>query len=85
MMDFFVREARAIVEGDIVIVRFGSCGYIGLEDKEALGKICVAPNAFSVTRNFDFFEIGSEMVDGIKPYRFSKVCKSDEGLTKLVR
>ena len=26
MMDFFVREARAIVNGPMVIIRFGTCG-----------------------------------------------------------
>lgn len=26
MMDFFVREARAVVRGPMTIVRFGTCG-----------------------------------------------------------
>lgn len=26
MMDFFVREVRAIVDGPIAIIRYGTCG-----------------------------------------------------------
>jgi uridine phosphorylase len=28
MMDFFVREGRAIVQGDMIIIRYGTCGVL---------------------------------------------------------
>lgn len=53
MMDFFVREVRAVVKGPICIVRFGSCGSIG---DAKLGQIAVASKgAIMVQRNVDYF------------------------------
>ncbi|CAE8664854.1 unnamed protein product [Polarella glacialis] len=43
MMDFFVREARAVVEGPMAIVRFGTCGC--LQESTAVGSLSATPLA----------------------------------------
>ncbi|SGY63434.1 BQ5605_C007g04799 [Microbotryum silenes-dioicae] len=56
-MDFFVREARAVVEGDLAIIRFGSCGTL---DDEILkvGDVNVPERALSVTTDYDYWHRG---------------------------
>ena len=39
-MDFVVRECRAVVEGDMAIIRLGTCGSV--QDPANLGNIVVA-------------------------------------------
>lgn len=71
MMDFFVREVRAVVDGPMSIIRFGTCG--GLTDYSRAGTIVVATDGSSyISRNYDFFPRDSES-DSIQPYFFYKV------------
>jgi uridine phosphorylase len=54
MMDFFVREARAVIDGPMVVVRFGTCG--SLIKELPIGGIAVhSKGAVSVLRNPDAF------------------------------
>ncbi|ORX44268.1 purine and uridine phosphorylase [Hesseltinella vesiculosa] len=53
MMDFFVRETRAVVEGDIAIIRFGSCG--SLTQKAGPGAVIVPQGGYCIRRNIDYF------------------------------
>ncbi|KAL0135746.1 nucleoside phosphorylase domain-containing protein [Mucor lusitanicus] len=72
MMDFFVRETRASVEGTLAIIRFGSCGTLSH----------LAP---LVLRNIDYFAdepVYPELKD--KPYLFSGNFKADEGMTEIL-
>ncbi|CAG8545748.1 4313_t:CDS:2 [Acaulospora morrowiae] len=92
MMDFFVREVRAITDGPLIIIRFGSCGTIG---KGHVGEIVVPRGSFSITRNFDYFldggdEYGYESAENVKetesdlkPGRTNK--RSNTGETNLPR
>lgn len=58
VVDFFVRECRAVVEGDMIIVRLGSCG--SLSDKAPIGSVVVPYESIGITRNYDaFLEEGS--------------------------
>lgn len=55
MMDFFVRESRAIVKGPMVVVRFGTCGGLALDAMP--GTIVVASGGSAmITRKVDAFE-----------------------------
>jgi uridine phosphorylase len=55
MMDFFVRESRAIVDGPMIIIRFGTCGGISPDAKQ--GKIALASEGSGyVIRNPDAFD-----------------------------
>ena len=70
MMDFFVREARAVVEGPMAVVRFGTCG--GLVEAAAEGSIVVASGGTSyICRNYDFFPVGS--CQDQEPYKVHRV------------
>ena len=88
MMDFFVRETRAVVKGPIAIVRFGTCG--GLAAEASAGVIAVATKGSGfVTRNPDAFvhRYGNENNndDSFKNrYIMSKIAPSEESLSNLV-
>ncbi|TPX41117.1 hypothetical protein SeLEV6574_g06243, partial [Synchytrium endobioticum] len=62
MADFFVRECRAVVDGPMLIVRFGSCG--GISDRARVGYMAVATKCINVIRNVDYF---SALVKGRAP------------------
>lgn len=53
VVDFFVRECRAVVDGDMIIVRLGSCG--SLSEKAPIGTVVVPYKSCGVVRNYDFF------------------------------
>jgi len=40
MMDFFVRESRAVIDGPMAVIRFGTCG--GLSKLAPTGSIVVS-------------------------------------------
>ncbi|CAG8580304.1 8478_t:CDS:2 [Ambispora leptoticha] len=75
MMDFFVREVRAVVDGPLIIIRFGSCGSIG---PATIGSMMVPHGAFAVLRNYDYFADDAE--PNSKPYNFTKLFYADPDL-----
>jgi len=77
MMDFVIRETRAVVDGPMAIIRLGTCGTIK-EDVE-IGSIVVASKGSTfILRNPDAF--GSQSPD-ISPYFFCKPISSDQELS----
>ncbi|KAJ2912696.1 hypothetical protein MD484_g7713, partial [Candolleomyces efflorescens] len=50
-MDFFVREVRECISGDMLIIRLGSCG--ALVDV-AVGSVVLPSSSIGITRNYDF-------------------------------
>ncbi|KAJ3107719.1 hypothetical protein HDU97_003389 [Phlyctochytrium planicorne] len=81
MMDFFVREVRAVVRGPMAIVRFGSCGSI--TPRGIVGQIAVSTDgSIMVSRNYDYFT-GKNAKKG-SPYLFSEPVNPDEDLSKLL-
>jgi uridine phosphorylase len=86
MMDFFVRESRAIVDGPMAIIRFGTCG--GMNEHAVPGKVGVASGGSGyVVRNPDAF---THMYDNTtdskteQPYHYSRVCPSDAALNEVL-
>ncbi|CAG8608800.1 6077_t:CDS:2 [Ambispora leptoticha] len=75
MMDFFVREVRAVVDGPLIIIRFGSCGSIG---PATTGSIMVPHSAFAVLRNYDYFADDAE--SNSKPYNITELFYADPDL-----
>lgn len=53
MMDFMVRETRAVTEGDMAIIRLGTCG--GLQDNNPIGTVSVANASRAVLRSYENF------------------------------
>ena len=87
MMDFFVRESRAVVDSPMAMVRFGTCG--GLSLQAPAGSIVVSSGGSGyVNRNPDafahFYGDNSSGSSSISPYNFAKVAPADDGLSKLV-
>lgn len=66
MMDFFVREIRAVVDGPMAIIRYGTCGGLGPEAQP--GRVaCASGGSSFVGRNYDYFTSGGAD-SGQKPY-----------------
>ncbi|KAI0770893.1 purine and uridine phosphorylase [Trametes elegans] len=70
--DFFVREVRECLNGDMVVVRLGSCG--GLIDVP-VGSVVVPKGSIAVTRNYDFDFVNGQ--SDAQPYRTSKPVFAD--------
>ncbi|KAJ1993604.1 hypothetical protein H4R33_000605 [Dimargaris cristalligena] len=77
MMDFFVREVRAVVQGPMAMIRLGSCGSTS---SAKVGDIIVPTEAIAVTRNFDFFTHAK----GDSPYLVSEPVAADPKMTQLL-
>ena len=89
MMDFFVRESRAVVQGRMAIVRYGTCG--GISTDALPGSIVVASGGSGyVTRNADAFArfydsaVGKGGSDDTPRYCLSAVAPADAGLSEIV-
>ena len=71
MMDFFVREVRAVTDGPIVCARFGTCG--GITSKAIVGSVVVASGGSAyVNRNPDAF---AHCYDNSEPSADSSISK----------
>ncbi|PCH32973.1 purine and uridine phosphorylase [Wolfiporia cocos MD-104 SS10] len=78
--DFFVREVRECLRGDMVVVRLGSCG--ALIDVP-VGTVVVPRTSIAVSRNYDFdFQTGQSEEPA---YRISKPVDADLELRLAVR
>ncbi|KAL5519701.1 hypothetical protein ACEPAG_1361 [Sanghuangporus baumii] len=76
-MDFFVREVRECVEGDLVIVRLGSCG--GLTD-HPVGTLVVPTASVAVRRNYDYDFLNSTNSANGPAYQITKPVAADPQL-----
>ena len=91
MMDFFVRETRAVVEGPIVACRFGTCG--GITSEALVGSVVVASEGSAyVTRNPDAFTYRYNSTDSTEAkdapgdkYNMYEICPSDPTLSAMVK
>eukprot|EP00401_Gymnodinium_catenatum_P007698 CAMPEP_0117555838 /NCGR_PEP_ID=MMETSP0784-20121206/51486_1 /TAXON_ID=39447 /ORGANISM="" /LENGTH=301 /DNA_ID=CAMNT_0005353067 /DNA_START=9 /DNA_END=911 /DNA_ORIENTATION=- len=82
MMDFFVREARAVTKGPMAMVRFGTCG--GLREVVPAGTVAVSgKGSIVVLRNHSYFEDAGE-AEGSTAYSISKLCPADAELSMAV-
>ncbi|KAJ7437608.1 nucleoside phosphorylase domain-containing protein [Mycena galericulata] len=72
-VDFFVREVRECLSGDMLIVRLGSCG--SLIDVP-VGSVVVPKSSVAVERNLDFDFVNPEACQE-QPYRISKPVLAD--------
>ncbi|KAG8966749.1 hypothetical protein FRC03_011390 [Tulasnella sp. 419] len=80
-MDFFVRETRECVYGDMAIVRIGSCG--SLIETLPVGSYVVPRACVAITRNYDYDFTASAGVNAeaqIEPYHISKPVTANQTL-----
>lgn len=79
VVDFFVRECRAVIQGEMIIVRLGSCG--SLEPHLGIGTVVVPRASFGISRNYDYFHettTAQERSSGaIEPYLITKPLDAD--------
>lgn len=80
-MDFFIREVRECLSGDMVVVRLGSCG--ALIDVP-VGTVVIPRASISVNRNYDYDFVNGTTVHEV-PYRTSKPAPADPELLETVR
>jgi len=73
--DFFMREVRECLSGDMIVVRLGSCG--ALIDVP-VGTVVVPKSSIAVTRNYDFDFISGASQE--PPYRISRPVNADSVL-----
>ncbi|KAL9939020.1 hypothetical protein V8E36_001833 [Tilletia maclaganii] len=52
-VDFFLRECRAVVQGEMIVVRLGSCGSI--DEDLRIGTVVVPYYSVGIMRNWDYF------------------------------
>jgi uridine phosphorylase len=71
-MDFMVRETRAVTDGPMVYLRFGTCGIIA--DHVPVGTYIVSRQCMLIQRDFDACN-----------YRFSKYVDSDPTMVELLK
>ncbi|EPQ30182.1 uncharacterized protein PFL1_02298 [Pseudozyma flocculosa PF-1] len=80
VVDFFVRECRAVVEGEMIIVRLGSCG--SLRPDYGIGTVVVPKTSIGISRNYDYFHpatTAQERSSGaIEPYTVTKPLDCDD-------
>ena len=76
MMDFVVRETRAVVTGEMAMLRFGTCGGLG---STGAGNVVVAADSVLVRREPDAFRKGAT---DVKPYSISAPVQADAGITE---
>src|ERR1043165_5207407 len=88
MMDFFVREVRSVVDGQLAIIRFGSCGSIGPAN---IGNLVVSNGSFAITRNYNYGSDTEEdptptaiSEEKEKPYNFTKIVHADPELCEKI-
>ncbi|CAA7262381.1 unnamed protein product [Cyclocybe aegerita] len=79
-MDFFVREIRESVAGDLAIIRLGSCG--ALVDVP-VSTVVVPKACVAVSRNVDFDFVNPQS-SSEPAYRISKPVSADPELTEQV-
>jgi len=89
MMDFFVRESRAVVTGPMAIVRYGTCG--GISEDASAGCIVIASEGSGyICRNPDSFASLYSNVDddtrttAVRSYHLSKIAPASVELSDIV-
>jgi len=83
MMDFVVRECRAIVDGPMVILRFGTCGT--LQPTVPIGSIVVADSSILIRRNPDHWFLTHQPSAAVPPpYDYSKPVSADIQLSQIL-
>ncbi|KAI9246849.1 nucleoside phosphorylase domain-containing protein [Sporodiniella umbellata] len=84
MMDFLIREGRAITKGTLAVVRFGSCG--SWTPLARAGAVIVPRGGYCIRRNLDYFAdtpLNRQLQNS--PYLFSGVFPADKEITDRLK
>lgn len=84
MIDFTIREVRAVVDGPMYFIRIGTCGTP--QDNISLGDVVIQSSAYFIRRNPDAFRIKENKESNQQePYLFSLPVNADEKLVSLLK
>ncbi|KAG2137540.1 purine and uridine phosphorylase [Suillus clintonianus] len=78
--DFFIREVRECLSGDMLVIRLGSCGCL---TDLPVGSLVLPASSVACTRNVDFDFASCDPWD--VPYRLSKPVSADPDLHEALR
>ncbi|OJA14813.1 hypothetical protein AZE42_04196 [Rhizopogon vesiculosus] len=78
--DFFIREVRECVRGDMLVIRLGSCGCL---TDLPVGSLVLPTSSIACTRNVDFNFASGDPWE--VPYRLSKPVSADPDLHKALQ
>lgn len=78
--DFFIREVRECLSGDMLVIRLGSCGCL---TDLPVGSLVLPISSIACTRNVDFDFASGDPWD--VPYRLSKPVSADPDLHRALR
>jgi len=78
--DFFIREVRECVTGDMLVIRLGSCGCL---TDLPVGSLVLPASSIACTRNVDFNFASGDPWE--VPYRLSKPVSADPELHKALQ
>lgn len=82
-MDFVVREVRAVVNGPMVIARFGTCGTV--DTNVPLGTVGIASSSVLLLRDPDSFQHERAANEPcLRFYKVSQPVAADPELTRLI-
>ncbi|KAI9282062.1 nucleoside phosphorylase domain-containing protein [Umbelopsis sp. AD052] len=84
MMDFFVRETRAVTTGTLAIIRFGSCG--SLSANAPAGTVVVPRGGYCIRKNLEYFvkEENRLFKGPVEPYQISGVFDADKEISQIL-
>ncbi|GAB5592288.1 hypothetical protein Unana1_07188 [Umbelopsis nana] len=84
MMDFFVRETRAVTTGTLAIIRFGSCG--SLNPRAPTGTVVVPRGGYCIRKNLEYFvKEENRLIKGpIEPYLISGVFDANKEMSEIL-
>ncbi|KAG1730140.1 purine and uridine phosphorylase [Suillus paluster] len=78
--DFFIREVRECLSGDMLVIRLGSCGCL---TDLPVGSLVLPASSVACTRNVDFDFASGDPWE--VPYRLSKPISADPDLHEALR
>lgn len=79
-VDFFIREIRECLSGDMLVIRLGSCGCL---TDLPVGSLVLPASSVACTRNVDFDFVSGDPWE--VPYRLSKPVSADPDLHSALR
>lgn len=82
MIDFLVRECRAVIDGTMVVLRYGTCGTP--QPTIPVGTVCVTSSSVLIRRNPDHWLPSPTGGPSPSPYDISLPVPSDPTLTTLL-
>lgn len=80
MMDFAIREIRAITDGPLYVIRLGSCGTP--RSDISIGTVVVANQSYGILTDYDAYHITDPSLSSLACFKLTKPLQPDLALHK---